>query len=86
MQEEDIFGKELRREFIVFNSILVYFKLLNTIHFILLDIRVRFVREATNLVPRVLRLLGQQFGRQERLWGNGIFSPEIWGSGCCTHA
>ena len=27
-----------------------------------------------NLVPRVLRLLGQQFGRQERLWGNGIFS------------
>ena len=28
----------------------------------------------TNLVPRVLRLLGQRFGRQERLWGNGIFS------------
>ena len=27
-----------------------------------------------NLAPRVLRLLGQQFGRQERLWGNGIFS------------
>ena len=27
-----------------------------------------------NLVPRVLRLLGQRFGRQERLWGNGIFS------------
>ena len=24
--------------------------------------------------PRVLRLLGQRFGRQERLWGNGIFS------------
>ena len=24
-----------------------------------------------NLVPRVLRLLGQRFGRQERLWGNG---------------
>ena len=28
----------------------------------------------TNLVPRVLRLLGQRLGRQERLWGNGIFS------------
>ena len=28
----------------------------------------------SNLVPRVLRLLGQWFGRQERLWGNGIFS------------
>ena len=27
-----------------------------------------------NLVPRVLRLLGQRFVRQERLWGNGIFS------------
>ena len=27
-----------------------------------------------NLVPRVLRLLGQRFGRQERLWRNGIFS------------
>ena len=27
-----------------------------------------------NLVPRVLRLLGQRFGRRERLWGNGIFS------------
>ena len=27
-----------------------------------------------NLVPRILRLLGQRFGRQERLWGNGIFS------------
>ena len=27
-----------------------------------------------NLVPRVLRLLGQRFRRQERLWGNGIFS------------
>ena len=39
-----------------------------------------------NLVPRVLRLLGQRFGRQERLWGNGIFSPEIRGSGCCAHA
>ena len=26
-----------------------------------------------NLVPRVLRLLGQRFGRQERLWGNAIF-------------
>ena len=25
-------------------------------------------------IPRVLRLLGQRFGRQERLWGNGIFS------------
>ena len=25
-----------------------------------------------NLVPRVLRLLGQRFGRRERLWGNGI--------------
>ena len=30
--------------------------------------------EDSNLVPRVLRLLGQRFGRQERLWGNGIFS------------
>ena len=39
-----------------------------------------------NLVPRVLRLLGQRFGRQERLWGNGIFSPEIRGSGCCAQA
>ena len=39
-----------------------------------------------NLVPRVLRLLGQRFGRQERLWGNGIISPEIRGSGCCAHA
>ena len=29
---------------------------------------------ACNLVPRVLRLLGQRFDRQERLWGNGIFS------------
>ena len=29
---------------------------------------------ASNLVPRVVRLLGQRFGRQERLWGNGIFS------------
>ena len=27
-----------------------------------------------NLVPRVLRLLGQRFGRRERLWGNGIIS------------
>ena len=27
-----------------------------------------------HLVPRVLRLLGQRFGRQERLWGNGSFS------------
>ena len=27
-----------------------------------------------NLVPRVLRLLGQRFGRRGRLWGNGIFS------------
>ena len=27
-----------------------------------------------NLIPRVLRLLGQRFCRQERLWGNGIFS------------
>ena len=35
-----------------------------------------------NLVPRVLRLLG----RQKRLWGNGIFFPEKWGSGCCAHA
>ena len=26
-----------------------------------------------NLVPRVFRLLGQRFGRQERLWGNGFF-------------
>ena len=25
-----------------------------------------------NLVPRVLRLLGQRFGRQERLWDNGL--------------
>ena len=33
-----------------------------------------FDRTKTNLVPRVLRLLGQRFGRQERLWGNGIFS------------
>ena len=31
-------------------------------------------RRPSNLVPRVLRLLGQRFGRQERLWGNGIFS------------
>ena len=31
-------------------------------------------RDSGNLVPRVLRLLGQRFGRQERLWGNGIFS------------
>ena len=29
-----------------------------------------------NLVPGVLRLLGQRFGRQERLWGNGIFFPQ----------
>ena len=28
----------------------------------------------SNLVPRVLRLLGQRCGRQEGLWGNGIFS------------
>ena len=34
----------------------------------------RHRRRPTNLVPRVLRLLGQRFGRQERLWGNGIFS------------
>ena len=27
-----------------------------------------------NLVPRVLKLPGQRFGRQERLWGNGSFS------------
>ena len=31
-----------------------------------------------NLVPRVLRLVGQRFGRQERLSGNGIFSTEMW--------
>ena len=40
----------------------------------------------SNLVPRVLRLLGQRFGRRERLWGNGIISPEIRGSGYCAHA
>ena len=33
-----------------------------------------FLCYSHNLVPRVLRLLGQRFGRQERLWGNGIFS------------
>ena len=38
------------------------------IYFLLLNVAV------CNLVPRVLRLLGQRFGRQERLWGNGIFS------------
>ena len=27
----------------------------------------------SNLVPRVLRLLGQRLGRPERLWGNGFF-------------
>ena len=32
-----------------------------------------------NLVSRVLRLLGQRFGRQERLWGNGIFSSFLIG-------
>ena len=32
-----------------------------------------------NLVPRVLRLLGQRCGRQERLWDNGIFIPRIVG-------
>ena len=32
-----------------------------------------------NLVPRVLRLLGQRFGRQERLWGNGIISVFLIG-------
>ena len=31
-------------------------------------------RDSGNLVPRVLRILVQRFGRQERLWGNGIFS------------
>ena len=32
-----------------------------------------------NLVPRVLGLLGQRFGRRERLWDNGIFIPRIVG-------
>ena len=32
-----------------------------------------------NLVPRALRLLGQGFGRQERLWGNGFFSIVLIG-------
>ena len=32
-----------------------------------------------NLVPRVLRLLGQRFGPRERLWDNGIFIPRIVG-------
>ena len=31
-------------------------------------------RSHCNLVPRVLRLLGQRLGPQERLCGNGIFS------------
>ena len=35
---------------------------------------VRCYLRSSNLVPRVLRLLGQRFGRQERLWGNEIFS------------
>ena len=29
-------------------------------------------RYGPNLVPRVLRLLGQRFGRRERLWDNGL--------------
>ena len=35
--------------------------------------------QSSNLVPRVLRLLGQRFGRRERLWDNGIFIPRIVG-------
>ena len=32
------------------------------------------VKIASVPAPRVLRLLGERFGGQERLWGNGIFS------------
>ena len=38
------------------------------------EIEIAAIDVEINLVPRVLRLLGQRFGRQERLWGNGIFS------------
>ena len=45
------------------------------LHYILVPrALVSFSHVVSNLVPRVLRLLGQRFGRRERLWGNGIFS------------
>ena len=61
---------------LLFNGTRVYFYFNDILQgFVAMTKRtISIFKRLPNLVPRVLRLLGQRFGRQERLRGNGIFS------------